>query len=153
MANMDEKILEFINEREDAEEPRNICEEPVKVGNRYYEFEETEFFHGKLKLYIPKDFEDMSQNLREIKYPSSQRPQIIKTDETGSVNITLNPIDNDLEEQWVKELTDGMKMIIKKTNPANVFFTDGIEANSLRSLKPSRVVNKLLTICFSQLQN
>jgi hypothetical protein len=127
MENMDEKILEFINEAEKAEEPKNICEGPVKVGGRYYEFEEKEFFDGKLKLYIPKDFEDMAQNLREIKYPSSQRPQIIKTDETGSINITLNPIDNDLEEQWVKELTDGMKMIIKKTNPANVFFTDGVE--------------------------
>lgn len=69
----------------------------------------------------------MAQNLRELKYPSSNRPQIIKTDETGSINITLNKIDNDLQEEWVKELTDTMKLIIKKTNPANVFFSDGVE--------------------------
>lgn len=127
MENIDEKILDFINQAEKANESKNICEGPVKIGNRYYEFEEKEFFDGKLRLYIPKDFEDMAQNLRELKYPSSQRPQIIKTDETGSINISLNKIDNDLQEQWVKELTDGMKMIIKKTNPANVFFSDGVE--------------------------
>ncbi|MBC2580543.1 hypothetical protein [Clostridium sp. DJ247] len=127
MEHIDEKILDFINQAEKANEPKNICEGPVKVGDRYYEFEEREFFDEKLKLYIPKDFEEMAENLRELKYPSSNRPQIIKTDETGSINITLNKIDNDLQEEWVKELTDGMKSIIKKTNPANVFFSDGVE--------------------------
>lgn len=127
MENIDEKILDFINQAEKANEPKNICEGPVKAGDRYYEFEEREFFDKKLKIYIPKDFDEMSESLRELKYPSSNRPQIIKTDETGSINITLNKIDNDLQEEWVKELTDTMKLIIKKTNPANVFFSDGVE--------------------------
>ncbi|CAH1202482.1 hypothetical protein PAECIP111893_01803 [Paenibacillus plantiphilus] len=31
-------------------------------------------------------------------------------------------------KEWVKELTDGTKMMLKKVNPTNVFFSDGIEA-------------------------
>lgn len=123
----DEKILEFINQAEQAKEPKNICEGPVKIGSRYYEFAEQTFFEERLSLYIPLDFADLPPNLREIKYPSGQRPQIIKTDETGSINLTLSPIDSALNEDQVQELTDGMKAIIQKVNPANIFYSDGME--------------------------
>lgn len=127
MEHMDEKIIDFINAAEKAKEQKNICDGPVKIGNRYYEFAEQTFMDEKLSLYIPKDFEDMPQNQREIKYPSGQRPQIIKSDETGSINITLSRIDSDLDEDRVKELTDGMKAIIKKVNPSNIFYSEGVE--------------------------
>ena len=87
---------------------------------------ETEFFEEKLKIYIPKDFEDMPLEARKFKYPSESRPEIIKSSENGSIAITLNIIDSPLDEERVEELKDGMKMIIRKTNPANVFYEDGV---------------------------
>lgn len=123
----DEKIIEFINQAEKMNEIKNICEGEVKIGNRYYTFEQNGFFNEKLKMYIPNDFEDMDEKLSELKYPSSFRPKIIKTDETGSINITLNKIDQELNEDLVEELTDGMKSIIKKMNPSNVFYTQEVE--------------------------
>ncbi|HOV26196.1 MAG TPA: hypothetical protein PK566_07555 [Pseudobacteroides sp.] len=125
MGNIDEKILEILNSEESKSQ--NINDGQVKIGNRYYEFEERSFYDDNVKLLIPKDFIDMPQHLREIKYPSSQRPEIILTDESSSINIMLNRIDSSLNEEQVKELTDGMKAILKKVNPANIFFTDGIE--------------------------
>lgn len=125
MGYIDEKILEIMNNEESKQQ--NINEGPVKIANRYYEFEERAFFDNKVIMLIPKDFMDMPQHLREIKYPSSQRPEIILTDESSSINIMLNRIDSSLKEEQVKELTDGMKAILKKVNPANIFFTDGIE--------------------------
>lgn len=125
MGNIDEKILEILNSEESKSQ--NINDGQVKIGNRYYEFEERSFYDDNVKLLIPKDFIDMPQHLREIKYPSSQRPEIILTDESSSINIMLNRIDSSLNEKQVKELTDGMKAILKKVNPANIFFTDGIE--------------------------
>lgn len=122
----DEKILDFINEMEKRKEKRDIHTGPIKIGNRYYEFEETDFFDEKLKMYIPKDFEDMPEEVRKFKYPSESRPEIIKCNEDGSITFTLNVIDSPLDEERVGELKDGMKMIIKKTNPANVFYEDGI---------------------------
>ena len=128
---VDEKILDFINEAEKREAKKDICSGPVKIGERYYEFEEKEFFEEKLKIYIPKDFEDMPLEARKFKYPSESRPEIIKSNENGSIAITLNIIDSPLDEERVEELKDGMKMIIRKTNPANVFYDDGIvEVNS-----------------------
>ena len=123
---VDEKILDFINEAEKREMKRDITSGPVKIGSRFYEFEEKEFFEDKLKIYIPKDFNDMSLNDRKLKYPSENRPEIIKCNDDGSICITLNVIDSPLSEDRVEELKDGMKMIIRKTNPANVFYEDGI---------------------------
>lgn len=123
---IDEKILDFLNEVEKKEAKKDICSGPVKIGERYYEFEETKFFEEKLKMYISKDFEDMPLEARKFKYPSESRPEIIKCNEDGSVAITLNIIDSPLDEERVEELKDGMKNIIKKTNPANVFYEDGV---------------------------
>ena len=123
---VDEEILDYINAVEKREAKKDICSGSVKIGKRYYEFQETKFFEEKLGIYIPKDFEDMPIEARKFKYPSESRPEIIKSNEDGSIAITLNIIDSPLDEERVEELKDGMKMIIKKTNPANVFYEDGV---------------------------
>ncbi|MBN1046983.1 hypothetical protein DVW08_16745 [Clostridium botulinum] len=123
---VDEKILDFINAAEEKELRKDITSGLVKINNKFYEFEETEFFDGNFKMYIPNTFEDMSMEARKLKYPSESRPEIIKCNEDGSIAITLNIIDSPLDESSVEELKNGMKMIIKKTNPANVFYEDGI---------------------------
>ena len=123
---VDEKILDFINATEEKEARKDICSGPVKIRDRYYEFEETEFFDEKLKMYIPKDFQDMSIPARKFKYPSESRPEIIKCNEKGNTCITLKIINSPLDEESVRKLKDGMKVIIKKTNPANVFYEDGV---------------------------
>lgn len=121
---MDEKILDIINQAEKAD--RDIHKGPIKIGNRFYEFEEKKFFDDKLSVYIPKDFEDMPMAARKLKYPSENRPEIIKSSEDGSTAITLNIIDSPLDEEHVKELTDGMKAVIRKLNPTYVFYDEGI---------------------------
>lgn len=123
---VDEKILDFINAAEAKEARKEIENGPIKIGERYYEFEEKSFFEEKLKIYIPNDFEDMPLEARKFKYPSENRPEIIKCNEDGSIAITLNIIDSPLDEERVEELKNGMKVIIKKTNPANVFYEDGV---------------------------
>lgn len=128
---VDEKILDFLNEAEKRKTRKDIGSGPIKIGERYYEFEEKNFFEKKLKIYIPKDFEDMSLEARKFKYPSENRPEIIKCNEDGSITFTLNLIDNPLDEERIEELKDGMKILIKKSNPANVFYEDGVlKANS-----------------------
>lgn len=124
--NIDEKILDIINAAEKEELKKDITDGEIKIGDKFYEFEEKKFFDEKFMIYIPKDFDDMSLKNRKLKYPSENRPEIIKSNEDGTTSITLNIIDSPLIEEKVSELKDGMKMIIKKTNPANVFYEDGV---------------------------
>lgn len=128
---VDEKILDFINAVEEKEARKDIYNGPVKINDRYYEFDETDFFDERFKMYIPKEFQDMPLEARKFKYPSENRPEIIRCNEDGSIAVTLKVIDSPLDEEHVEELNKGMKVVIKKTNPANVFFEDGIlEVNS-----------------------
>ena len=123
---VDEKILDFINAAEEKEARKDIYNGPVKINERYYEFEETEFFDEKLKMYIPKNFEDMPLEARKLKYPSENRPEIIKCNEDGSIAVTLKVIDSALDEEHVKDVRDFMKSAIQKLNPANIFFEEGV---------------------------
>ncbi len=68
----------------------------------------------------------MSLVARKLKYPSESRPEIIKCNEEGNICITLNVINSPLDEESVEKLKDGMKVIIRKTNPSNVFYEDGV---------------------------
>lgn len=122
----DEKILDFINAVEKMEARRDIKNGPIKIGNRYYEFEEKDFFDEKLKMYIPKDFEDMQLETSELKYTAENMPDIIKCNEKEDTCITLKIIDKPLDEEHVEKLKDGMKESVKNTNPINSFYEDGV---------------------------
>ncbi|MBE6091124.1 hypothetical protein [Clostridium beijerinckii] len=123
---VDEKILEYINAAEKKEAQKDISNGAIKIGQRYYEFEETEFFEGKLKMYIPKDFQDMPLEARKFKYPSENRPEVIKCNEDGSIAVTFKIIDSPLDEEYVEKVRDMMKLINKRLNPANIFFDEGL---------------------------
>ena len=123
---MDEKILDYINAAEEKELRKDICSGQVKINKRFYEFEETEFFDGLFQMYIPNTFEDMPIEARKLKYPSENRPEIIKSNSTGAIAITLKLIDSQLSDEYVENLKDMMKAITQRLNPANIYFDEGV---------------------------
>lgn len=127
MSFMDEKIARFISESEQAMSPRSICEGPVRIGKRYYEFEQQSFYEDQLSLYLPNDFQEMEQQIRSIKYPYEQRPEVIKTNEDGSINFTFKKINQPMQDDLVEKLITGMKTMLQKSNPSHVFYESGIE--------------------------
>lgn len=127
MSFMDEKITQILNEAEQSMVSRSITDGPVKIGNRYYEFTLQSFYEDKISLYLPADFEEMPKEIRSIKYPYEQRPEIIRSDESGAINFTLNRIDHELKDEMVAELAAGMKTMIQKSNPSHVFYESGVE--------------------------
>ncbi len=123
---IDEKILDFINATEKKEARKDIRDGSIKIAGKYYEFEEREFFEERLKMFIPKDFEDMPLEARKFKYPSENRPDVIKCNEDGSVSVTFKFIDSPLSDEYVEQLRDMMKLINKRLNPANIYIDEGI---------------------------
>lgn len=123
---VDEKILDYINAMEAKEARKDITNGPIKIAVRYYEFEETEFFDGKLKMYIPKDFEDMPLEARELNYPPEDGPDVIRCNEKGDIRITFKIIEAPLTEEHVEKFKDEMKDRVKNSNPINVFYEDGL---------------------------
>jgi hypothetical protein len=64
----------------------------------------------------------MPLNFAKIKYPAEQRPQIIKMNEDGSINVTLSLYAEKLKKEDVPDCIVALKAVIDRMNPANIFF-------------------------------
>jgi hypothetical protein len=80
-----------------------------------------------MKVHLPKGFGVMADELAKIKYPSSDRPQIIKSNGQGSVSIAFNRIAGSVSDEQVEEIKDGLKFILQRLNPSYLFFEEGVE--------------------------
>ena len=80
-----------------------------------------------MSIWLPESFVDMPSKIARIKYPSEQRPQIIKTDLLGSTNFAFNLFDKPIKPVQMQSAADGMKAILKKVNPANIFYESATE--------------------------
>ncbi|SEJ89357.1 hypothetical protein SAMN05660742_12238 [Propionispira arboris] len=124
----DEQIRYVINQVEEQEkiQSQNIYE-GITVMDKYYEFKELDFFDDTLKIQIPTNFIDMPDEFARLKYPSSDRPQIIKTDDMGSINITMNLISQTIKDQEIPAVKEAMKDLLKRLNPSYLFLEEGVE--------------------------
>ena len=122
---LDKKIIEM--RRKEAQKELNIREDGLIINGEQIDFQETPLFHEKMTILLPATFVDMPQKIARIKYPSEQRPQIIKTDLLGSTNFAFNLFDKAIKPAQMKSAADGMKSILKKVNPANIFYESGTE--------------------------
>lgn len=151
----DEQIRYIINqvEEEQAFKDQNIYE-GVTVNDRQYEFKEVEFFEGSLRMHIPISFADMPDELVKLKYPSSDRPKIIRTDTNGAIDISFSLIPNNIDDARIPEVKAGMKAIFQKLNPSYLFFAEGIEIvdgktiGFFLSLKPPTLTEPLFNVMF-----
>lgn len=117
---LDETILEMKNLK-NKEESNNI-KDGVYIKNEYMEFEEIELFEKSMNILFPKSFIDLPENMKKIKYPSEQRPQIIKTSLDTSVNFGFSLLPLPIKNEQTKEALKQFKTVLKRVNPAYVFY-------------------------------
>ena len=122
---LDKKIIEM--RRKEAQKELNIREDGLIINGEQIDFQETPLFHEKMTILLPATFVDMPQKIARIKYPSEQRTQISKTELLGSTNFAFNLFDKAIKPAQMKSAADGMKSILKKVNPANIFYESGTE--------------------------
>lgn len=64
----------------------------------------------------------MPESFVKVKYPSVQRPQIIKTDLTTTVNFCFSLLDVQIEEGQEEQVRNIMSEALKQAQPANIFY-------------------------------
>ena len=62
--------------------------------------------NDRIELGVPKGFEIMSEEIMKIKYPSSQRPNLVFTNELTSVNVALSLTQNDASQELITPYVD-----------------------------------------------
>ncbi|MCT4584565.1 MAG: hypothetical protein N4A54_06540 [Peptostreptococcaceae bacterium] len=121
-------------EKKNKEIQKNKKENEVFIDGNIYELVDGYFYDDKLYMQIPKDFQDMKDEIKDIKYPNIHRPEIIKTNKTSEIDITFKIIDQEIIEDSVYELTIGMKNMLKNLNPSNIFISQGLKKINLKNI-------------------
>lgn len=125
MEYLDEQIVKL--RHQSKLEGQDIYGTGLSIKGEPVRFRETELFQGKMTIWLPDTFVDMPSRIARLKYPSEQRPQVIKTDLLGSTNFAFNLFDKIIRPDQMQSAAEGMKSIIKKVNPANIFYSGETE--------------------------
>jgi len=129
---LDERIIEL--RRQEKLKHSDIEKDGIVVHGEKILFQETSLFQGKMCLLLPATFVDMPLKLARLKYPSEQRPQIIKTNLLGSTNFAFNLFQQPIQAEQMQSAADGMKRILKNINPSHIFYDSGTEPLGATSL-------------------
>lgn len=120
MGHIDEQIIEQLNKYK--KEGYGDIYSGIYIKEKLYKFEEQHLLEDRVSVMLPVSFMDMKPNIAKVKYPSEQRPQVIKTNLNCSVNFTFSILEVPLEAAQVKSIKDDFYNIIKKTQPTNIFY-------------------------------
>ena len=78
-------------------------------------FIKASYFNDVISIYTPSSFIDMPKEIREIKYPTNFRPEIIKTNLAGDVNLSISLLKVS-EDTEVKTLVTDFKNLLSKAH-------------------------------------
>ena len=100
---------------------RNSEAEATSLDTGYYiegrleTFSKEQYFDNLLSIYIPESFIDMPDEIKEIKYPTNFRPEIIKTNLAGDVNLSISllKVGEDME---IKTLVTDFRNLLAKAH-------------------------------------
>ena len=124
MSYTDEQVIKLRNEYK-AQLKKGENNELICQGQTIH-LKEFQFFNDRLFIMLPSFFGPLDPKSVEIKYPSNHRPPIILSEKSESINFTLNLLQQPLSNEHVREVAKFFKQIIRKTNPANVFFSEDV---------------------------
>ena len=85
------------------------------IEGRLETFSKGQYFDDLLSIHIPESFIDMPDEIKEIKYPTNFRPEIIKTNLAGDVNLSISllKVGEDME---IKTLVTDFKNLLAKAH-------------------------------------
>ena len=97
------------------------------IEGRLETFSKEQYFDDLLSIYIPESFIDMPDEIKEIKYPTYFRPEIIKTNLAGDVNLSISLIKVGEDTEVKTLVTDFRNLLAKAHNGIKFLEYDELE--------------------------
>lgn len=116
MADTDEMIIQLKKEVRN-QQFMDIETTGIYVHDKLIQFGKQQLFGKQLSVWIPVEFIDMPEAIRLMKYPSVERPQVIKTSLDTTVNFSFKRVDEKVGRERIEELAGLLKQVLKSANP------------------------------------
>lgn len=110
---IDEKIIPM-----KLETDNNISmslEDGHYISGKLETFTKDLYFNDSVSIYTPSSFIDMPDEIKEIKYPTSFRPEIIKTNLAGDINLILSLLEEGKDAD-VETLQSDLRSLLSKAH-------------------------------------
>ena len=85
------------------------------ISGKLETFTKALYFNDSVSIYTPLSFIDMPDEIKEIKYPTSFRPEIIKTNLAGDVNLSLSLLEEGKDAD-VETLQSDLRSLLSKAH-------------------------------------
>ena len=94
----------IIRRRRELEKSRHSCiQSGIYAGEELITFSETELFDGTVKVFLPETFTDMPDEIRNVKYSSTNSPSVIKMKEGGEIVFSFQMAEKSIDDSiWRK---------------------------------------------------
>lgn len=129
----DEKMITL--RKEAYKKKYNSIETGIYVNNELIHFVESKLFDNSLRIMLPDNFIDMPLVMAKKKYISDQRPEIIKMNASGDVNITFSA--NEIvkvDSNELENISEGLKNILIRTQSTIEFFDEELIDNKKNTI-------------------
>ena len=110
---IDEKIIPM-----KLETDNNISmslEDGHYISGKLETFTKALYFNDSVSIYTPSSFIDMPDEIKEIKYPTSFRPEIIKTNLAGDINLSLSLLEEGKDAD-IETLQSDLRSLLSKAH-------------------------------------
>ncbi len=100
----------------------------IYVEGELLQFREAKMFENEVGIFLPSTFKDMKPEDAKKKYFSEQRPEIIKTNEDGTVNFSFSMVDREIKPEQLADVIKEFYLVLKRFQPMSVCLEDGTES-------------------------
>ena len=110
---IDEKIIPM-----KLETDNNISmslEDGHYISGKLETFTKALYFNDSASIYTPSSFIDMPDEIKEIKYPTKFRPEIIKTNLAGDINLSLSLLE-ECKDADIETLQSDLRSLLSKAH-------------------------------------
>ena len=136
---LDEELLEQMNRLETEEETSarkaawerealtGIQAGELQIKGTMIEFHRESLFEAKVSIMVPNTFTIMDPELAAFKYPSEHRPDLIFSNESGSITLGFNHTRSQVKEDQIENFKDYLIQNLQKMQPSITILEDGIK--------------------------
>ncbi len=129
MENIDEKILKqrtameeferqrFLEETIEKENEQSIFDGIIEINKIPVEFSERLLFDGQIGIWMPMDFEELSQENINAIYLLGNKPDMVFGNSYLNFSIGFNYTENEVPEEYMGEFGKLARMILEKMGP------------------------------------
>ncbi len=104
-----------------GEKYRSIYDSHVFINREYMEFSMQDIYPPMVKIMLPRHFVDMPELIAKQKYPSEQRPTVIKTSYDLAVNFAFQYFEQKIKEEDIATATRYYYGVLQKCYPGYGF--------------------------------